>query len=67
VQGFFAQPVAIVTVGQQEVGVELHLGVAPLRVGVNVGGTTAFREPKSLPRSCRSDTGPRQSAKPCKR
>src|SRR5438128_2098082 len=37
VQGFLAQPVPIVTSAQQVVGIELHLGVTPLRVGVNVG------------------------------
>ena len=40
VQGFFAQPVTVVTAARQVVEVDLHLGVVPLRVGVNVGGTT---------------------------
>ena len=40
VQGFLAQPVTVVTAAQQVVGIELHLGVVPLRVRVNVGGTT---------------------------
>jgi hypothetical protein len=67
VQGFLAQPVTVVIAAQQVVGVELHLGVVPLRVGVNVGGTTPSHDPKVLPRSCRSDTGPRRPAKRCKR
>ena len=62
VQGFVAQPVTVVIAAHQVVGIELHLGVAPLRVGVNVGGTARSHEPKMLPGSCRSDTGPRRSA-----
>lgn len=67
VQGFFAQPLTVVTAAQQVVGIKLHLGVVPLRVGVNVGGTTPFHKPKMLPRSCGSGTGPRPSAERCKR
>ena len=67
VQGFLALPVTIVIAAQEVVGIELHLGVAPMRVGVNVGGTTPSHESKMLPRSCRSDTGPRRSSRPCTR
>ena len=67
VQGFLAQPVAVVIAARQVVGIELNLGVVPLRAGVNVGGTTPSHEPKMLPGSCRSDTGPRRLAKECKR
>ena len=69
VQGFVGQPVRVVTAAQQVVGTDLHLGIAPLRVGVNVGGTAPFQEPKMLSRSCRSDPGRRRerSAKRCTR
>jgi len=67
VQGFGTQPITVITAAQQVIGVELHLGIAPLRVGVNVGGTGHFQEPKTLPRSSRSHTGPRHSTKRCKR
>ena len=69
VQGFVGQPVRVVTAAQQVVGTDLHLGIAPLRVGVNVGGTAPFQEPKMLSRSCRSDPGRRleRSAKGCTR
>jgi hypothetical protein len=40
VQGFLAQPITVVTGAHQVVGIELHLAVVPLRVRVNVGGTT---------------------------
>jgi hypothetical protein len=55
VQGFAAQPVVVVTNDQEVVSVDIHLGIAPLRAGVNVGGTTPAPEPKMLPGSCRSD------------
>jgi hypothetical protein len=38
VQGFLAQPVAVVVASHGVVGVDLHLGVIPLRAGVNAGG-----------------------------
>jgi hypothetical protein len=38
-----------------------------VRVGVNVGGTTPSHEPKVLPRSCPSDTGPPRSPRRWKR
>ena len=66
-QGFFAQPVTVVIAAEQVVGIELHLVVVPLRIGVNVGGTTPFHEPKMLPRFRALDTGSRRSAKRCKR
>ena len=69
VQGFVAPPVRVVTTADQIVGSDLHLGIAPLRVGLNVGGTVPFQEPKVLRRSCRSDAGRRieRSAKWCAR
>jgi hypothetical protein len=69
VQGFVAPPVTVVTVADQIVGSDLHLGIAPLRVGVNVGGTVPSDQLKSLRRSCRSDAGRRleRSAKVCTR
>ena len=54
-QGFLAQPVTVVTTARQVVGIDLHLGVVPLRVGVNVGGATP------------PAPGPRPSAKRRKR
>jgi hypothetical protein len=39
VQGFVAPPVRVVTAADQVVGTDLHLGIVPLRVGVNAGGT----------------------------
>jgi hypothetical protein len=59
VQGFVAPPVTVVTAADQIVGSDLHLGIAPLRVGVNVGGTVPSDELKSLRRSCRTDAGRR--------
>ena len=58
-QGFVAQPVRIVTAAQQVVQTDIHLAVAPLRAGVNVGGTAPFQASKILLGSCRSDTGRR--------
>jgi hypothetical protein len=45
VQGFAGQPVRVVTLARQVIGTDLHLGVAPLRAGVNVGGTAPVQEP----------------------
>jgi hypothetical protein len=59
VQGFVAQPVRVVTAADQVVGADLHLGIAPLRVGVNVGGPEPPRELKVPRRSCRPDAGRR--------
>jgi Carboxypeptidase regulatory-like domain len=69
VQGFAAPPVRVVTVADQVVGSDLHLGIAPLRVGVNVGGTVPPQELKVPRRSCRSDAGRRldRSSKTCTR
>jgi hypothetical protein len=69
VQGFVAPPVTVLTVADQVVGSDLHLGIAPLRVGVNVGGTVPADELKSPRRSCRSDAGRRldRPAKVCTR
>jgi hypothetical protein len=40
VQGFLGHPVTVDAAARQVVGIELHLGVAPMRVGVSVAGTT---------------------------
>jgi hypothetical protein len=58
-QGFAASPVTVVTADQQVVRIELHLAIAPLRVGVNVGGTAPVPASKMLPESCRPDAGRR--------
>jgi hypothetical protein len=42
VQGFVAQPVTVVTAADHVIETDLHLGIAVLRVGVNVTGTTSF-------------------------
>ena len=55
VQGFVAPPVSVVTATDQIVATDLHLGIAPLRTGVNMRGTAPFPSPKRLSRSCRSD------------
>jgi hypothetical protein len=67
VQGFVAQPVRVVTVADQVVGTNLNLGIAPLRVGVNVEGSAPLQRSKMPRRSCRSDAGRRLegSAKGC--
>src|SRR5216683_1492666 len=69
VQGFVAPPVTVVTAADETVGADLHLGIAPLRVGVSVGGTASFQEPKMLCRSRGSIAGRRleRSAKECSR
>ena len=69
VQGFVAPPVTIVTVADEIVGADLRLGIAPLRVGVTVGGTASFQEPNMRGRSRRSGAGRRleRSAKDCSR
>jgi hypothetical protein len=69
VQGFVAPPVTVVTAGGGTVGVNLHLGIAPLRVGVSVGGTASFQAPEMLRRSRASGAGRRleRSAKECSR
>jgi hypothetical protein len=69
VQGFVAPPVPVVTAADETVGADLHLGIAPLRVGVNVGGTAPFQEPKMLRSSRGSGAGRRleRSAKACSR
>ena len=58
-QGFAAPPASVVTVAGQVIAPQLHLGIVPLRVGVNVGGPPPFREPKMLSRFCQSDAGQR--------
>jgi len=48
VQGFRASAVRVVSAADQGVAADLHLGIAPLRVGVNAVGTAPFQEPKLL-------------------
>jgi hypothetical protein len=69
VQGFVAPPVTVVTAADEIVGADLHLGIAPLRVGVNVGGAASFQEPKMRRRSRGSGAGRRleRSANECSR
>src|SRR5207245_11346246 len=57
VQGFVGQPVRVVTDAQQVVETDIHLGIAPLRAGVNVRGPAPFQASKRLLGSCRSDAG----------
>ena len=40
VQGFIAEPVSVVAAADQVIAIDLRPGIVPLRVGVNVGGTT---------------------------
>src|ERR1700676_1657192 len=69
VQGFVAPPVTVATAADEIVGADLHLGIAPLRVGVTVGGTASVQEPKMLHRSRGSGAGRRleRSAQECSR
>jgi hypothetical protein len=68
VQGFLAQPVRIVTAADQVIGTNIHLGIAPLRVGVNVAGTGSFPASKVRRGLCRSVAGRlERSAKSCTR
>jgi hypothetical protein len=67
VQGFVAPLVTVVTAADEIVGADLHLGIAPLRVGVTVGGTASFQEPNMRGRPRESGAGRRLdcSAKKC--
>ena len=66
VQGFAALPVRVVAAAGQVAAIDLHLGIAPLRTGLNVGGTAPFPEPKAPRRSHRSDPRRRvESATQC--
>jgi hypothetical protein len=69
VQGFVAPPVTVVTAANETACADLHLGIAPLRVGVTVGGTAPVRVPKILRRPCGSGAGRQleRSAKECSR
>jgi carboxypeptidase family protein len=51
-QGFLAERATVVVAGEQVVAIDLHLDVAPLRVGVNAGGTTPV--PRRLTKRCQS-------------
>jgi hypothetical protein len=42
-QGFVAPPVTVVTAAGETVGADVHLGIAPLGVGVNVRGGASFQ------------------------
>jgi hypothetical protein len=69
VQGFVAPPVTVVTAADGMVVADLHLGIAPLRVGVIVGGAASVQEPKMLRRSRRSGADRRleRPARECSR
>jgi hypothetical protein len=71
VQGFVAPPITVVTAADGMVVADLHLGIAPLRAGVIVGGTTSvpFRVPKMLRGSpeCGADRRLEPSKKRCTR
>ena len=56
-QGFVAPPVIVVTAAGETMGTVLHLGIVPLRVGVNVTGTASSLAPKILRRSCLFEAG----------
>jgi hypothetical protein len=57
-QGFVAPRVIVVTAAGETIGTVVHLGVVPLRVGVNVTGTASSFAAKILRRSSSSDAGP---------
>jgi hypothetical protein len=69
VQGFVVAPVTVVTAANGMVVADLNLGIAPLRVGVIVGGTPSVQEPKMQHGSRRPGVGRRleRSAKECSR
>lgn len=52
VQGFAAPAVLVVTAAGETVDADLHLGIAPLRVGVSVARTAVSLPPKRPHRSC---------------
>ena len=54
VQGFSAPPVSVVTIVDQVVVADLHLGITPLRSGVTVKGPAPF-ETERVCGSCRSN------------
>jgi len=56
-QGFVAPRVIVVTAAGETMGTVLHLGIVPLRVGVNVTGTASSLAPKILRRSCLFEAG----------
>jgi hypothetical protein len=56
VQGFLAQTAAVVVAARQVVEIGLRLGVAPMGVGVNVGGTAPPPKSKMRPGSSSPDT-----------
>jgi hypothetical protein len=55
VQGFVAPCVMVVTAAGETVTTDVHLGNAPLGVGVNVAGTPSSLAPKMPHRSCLSN------------
>ena len=55
VQGFVAPPISVVAAADQVVTTDLHLGIVPLRTGVNVRAIAPSPIVKKLRRSCRSD------------
>jgi hypothetical protein len=60
VQGFVAEPVAVLAAAEQVIEIDLRLGVAPLRAGVNVGGAATFQETNLQRQSHRSDAAQRR-------
>jgi hypothetical protein len=67
VQGFAAQPISLLTAAGQTAALDLQLGVAPVRVGLNVGRTVPFHESMMRSGACRSVRSSRPPAKRCKR
>ena len=57
VQGFVAPAVLVVTVAGETTEADIHLGVAPLSVGVSVARTAASLPAKRARRSCMSGAG----------
>jgi hypothetical protein len=57
VQGFAAQRVRVVTAADEVARTDFHLGIAPLRVGVHLGGGVPLQVPKTSRKSRRSDAG----------
>ena len=52
VQGFVAPPIVLVAAADQVVAINLHLGIVPLRTGVNVRGIAPLPALKRLASGC---------------
>jgi hypothetical protein len=59
VQGFVAQPVSVVAAVDQVIAIDLHPGIVPLRVGVNIGEAATCQETNPR-RPHRSDAAARR-------